>query len=76
MKEFFNWMHKNEMNFSIEAFYDGGFTVRLGDDMNGFKDSANAGDFGEIPRMLLAMCKKHYPNTDWDQKAERYKWQI
>lgn len=33
----FQHLYDREINFSISSFWDGGFTVKLGDEMNGFK---------------------------------------
>lgn len=31
-------LYENEINCSIHSFWDGGFTVRIGDELNGWKD--------------------------------------
>lgn len=32
------WLYKNEINFSIETFFDAGVLFKLGDATNGFAD--------------------------------------
>lgn len=34
-------LHDSEINFSIACFYDGQWTVKLGDEMNGYDTETN-----------------------------------
>lgn len=49
----FQDLYDSEINFSISTFWDSGFTVKLGDDINGFKAEASVNRFGEIEPWLI-----------------------
>lgn len=64
-------LYKSEINFSISTFWDAGYTVRLGDDMNGFvaDDGPYYYAFDEIAGALDRMARKHYPDSDYAKEA-------
>jgi hypothetical protein len=57
-----------EINFTISCFFDGGFHIRLGDVLNGFKAEARADTYAEAVQKLLAMALKHHPRSTFAQK--------
>ena len=50
-------LHDVEVNASISSFYDGGWTVKLGDEVNGFIAEAQVGSFEEAERWLYDKAK-------------------
>ena len=60
-------LYRSEINARVETFYDGGLTISLGDEMNGFRetrtlDRESAGSAG---RVLHEMAMKHYPQSQY-----------
>jgi len=59
-------IYESEINFSICTFWDGGYTVRLGDDINGFIDKSMCNDtFRDAVEELITMVLKNYPNSTY-----------
>lgn len=58
MHNIFQSFYDMERNFTIYCFYDAGFTLKIGDDMNGFKDENTFKTFAELERYVLALTKK------------------
>ena len=60
-------LYRSEINCGVQSFWDGGFTVRLGDDLNGTTASENfeAGELGEAGEWLHEQALKHYPSSDY-----------
>lgn len=56
-------LHDCEINCSVSTFYDGCFTVKLGDEMNGFKAEAVVSNWNEAEAWLDAMARLHYPES-------------
>lgn len=56
-------LHDSEINGSISSFYDGVWTVRLGDDMNGYKEECIVSTYTEAEKALVDLAIKHYPNS-------------
>lgn len=52
-----------EINFRVQTFWDGGFEIDLGDEMNGLKDGATVRRWGEVEPWLMAAVIKHYPDS-------------
>jgi hypothetical protein len=55
--------YDSEINFEISAFWDGGFTWKLGDSMNGFDAQGNARTIQQAVPELSAAALKHYPDS-------------
>lgn len=53
----------SEINFSISTFWDGGFDVKLGDEMSGFSASANFRTLRECIYWLADEAIKKYPDS-------------
>ena len=64
-------LYASEINVSIVSFWDGGFTVKLGDEINGFVAEAIFGQGGdplsffEVATWLDAAAREHYPNSKY-----------
>ena len=56
-------LYHSEINFSVSTFWDGGFDVKLGDGVNGFKAETTVNRFGEIEPWLSAAAIKAYPKS-------------
>jgi len=56
----------SEINYNIQYFYDAGFTVKLGDELNGFTaTSPLCDDFQEVADWLVEQVKIKYPDSDF-----------
>ncbi len=62
-------LYDSEINFSISCFWDGGFDVKLGDQMNGFKAEDNVDTFADAVKWLEKKAKELYPNSDFAKIA-------
>ncbi len=57
-------LYDNELNFELSCFWDGGYTARLGDEMNGFTERQDCFMTPlQAMEWLVEMAKKHYPKT-------------
>jgi len=56
-------LYRNEINFSISCFWDGGFDVTLGDAINGFKAKENFDTLPECTAWLEVSARKFYPKA-------------
>lgn len=59
----FQDLYDSEINFKISCFWDAGFDVALGDDLDGVKDSTNVHRVGEIEPWLTKAAINYYPNS-------------
>ncbi|WP_276200654.1 hypothetical protein [Chelatococcus sp. XZ-Ab1] len=50
-----------EINFEVSTFWDLGFRVRLGDDMNGWKEERQVRTWAEVEPALADMATRHFP---------------
>lgn len=55
------WLQENEVNFQIRTFYDQGFGMFIGDDVNGYKDHAWFDSLQEGVDWLLKRSLEIYP---------------
>ena len=61
-------VYDSEINCAVWSFWDGGFTVALGDEVNGWKDKMTfweRGGWREAGRWLHEAALKHCPNSDY-----------
>jgi hypothetical protein len=56
-------LYESEINCSISSFWDGGWTVRLGDEMNGFAAETNCSTLDEAAAFLDREAKRHFPES-------------
>ena len=61
-------IYDSEINFSIECFWDGGFIIRLGDELNGVVTEDTFYDLGEGVLWLIKQVVKYYPNSLYAKK--------
>jgi hypothetical protein len=60
-------LYVSEINVSVTSFWDDGWTVKLGDEMNGFKAQEHCANDGLSDAALwpIEQAKKHYPDSDF-----------
>jgi len=70
LEEAMTYLYSYELNSSVSCHWDGGFDVRLGDDMNGFKSetSFDSEELYKAGNWLVAEAKKFYPTIEWKDK--------
>ena len=47
----------------MSSFYDDGFYVKLGDEMNGFRAEGRCKTWADVEQWLAAMARIHYPTS-------------
>lgn len=58
-------LHDSEINASIASFFDGVWTAKLGDEMNGFRAEATVGSEAEAEAWLDAKARELFPESDY-----------
>lgn len=56
-------LYESEINVWITSFWDDGFYVRLGDEMNGFRTEGHCMTWEAVERWLDEQARIHYPNS-------------
>ncbi|XUM19807.1 hypothetical protein ACRAVF_19265 [Bradyrhizobium oligotrophicum S58] len=56
-------LYDSEINFTISTFWDGGFDVKLGDTMNGFKAETTVSTYSEALSWLHDAAMSNYPDS-------------
>ncbi len=59
----FQALYDSEINFAVTTFWDGGFTAKLGDEMNGFKEVRHCEKWWQVPAALREMALLHCPSS-------------
>ena len=59
-----NILRNSEINFEIKVFYDCGFDVQLGDEMNGYKAKKTCSSIEESEEFLWKMAQIFYPKAE------------
>ncbi len=58
----FDWLYENEINWTISSFWDSGYTVQLGDSINGYSDESEMiSTYEEAIEELNRLANKRYP---------------
>lgn len=58
-------MYESEINAEISCFWDGGFCVSLGDELNGYKEKSDCLELSEVADELHRLILKHYPESGY-----------
>lgn len=56
-------LHDSEINFAISCFYDSCWTVKLGDDMNGFTAETQVNNYVEALAWLDKEARERFPDS-------------
>ena len=67
----FQRLYDSEINFEVSSFWDGGFDVRLGDTMNGFRERGKAQTWSQVAEWLRTAALKHYPDSAFAKQELR-----
>lgn len=62
-------IYNSEINFSISTFWDGGFDVSLGDEINGFEESYNFDRIEDAIKWLIHKVFQYYPNSEYCKES-------
>lgn len=57
----FQWLYDLEINFKVSCFWDGGFDVALGDEMNGWEAETTVEKWDEVAPWLLTAASARWP---------------
>lgn len=62
-------LYASEINCSVSCFWDGGWKVKLGDEMNGWKAEANFDNdkLDDAAQWLRDEAKKVYPHSEFSK---------
>jgi len=55
--------YQSEINYSISCFWDGGWTLRLGDELNGFESSSVYETVADLERDMPKEICRLYPKS-------------
>lgn len=59
-------LYDSEINVQISSFWDGGWYVQLGDEINGFqKPDWDGCELKELVPAIRELAKKYYPNSQY-----------
>ncbi len=58
-------LYDSELNFTVSTLWDGGFQVKLGDEMNGFVAEATFWHWGQVEQWLVAEAINRWPESDF-----------
>ena len=64
-------LYDSEINCKISTFYDDGFKVQLGDDMNGIKATATMRTWADVEEWLDGMARVHFPLSVYARTRRR-----
>ena len=56
-------LYDSEINVTVSSFYEDGFYVKLGDEMNGFVAEGRCHTWADVEEWLTAMARIHYPTS-------------
>ena len=56
-------LYESEINFMASTFWDGGFVVKLGDHLNGFKACGNFDTWTDACEWLAGRACEHFPGS-------------
>ena len=65
----FQSLYDSEINFSISCFWDGGFEVKLGDELNGYVSQTRAECWDDIEPWLKSEAMLHYPESRFAKES-------
>ena len=63
MEVLFKDLYDSEINVSLSWFWDAGFTVKIGDEVNGFVAQTTVATLLEVQDWLIETVKELYPGS-------------
>jgi hypothetical protein len=60
-------LYDSEINVVVSSFWDDGFYVKLGDEMNGFRAEGRCNTWHDVEQWLDAMARIYYPESTYAQ---------
>ncbi len=67
-------LYNSEINFSVSCFWDGGFDVTIGDDMNGYNFKGYARTWFDVEEVLTREALQLYPNSKFARRNASKFW--
>jgi hypothetical protein len=64
-------LYDSEINFGVSAFWDDGFYVRLGDEMNGYRAEGRCATWKDVEEWLDGMVRVYYPNSAYARSTDQ-----
>lgn len=70
-------LYDSEINYAMTTFWDGGLSIKLGDESNGFRDEmcfaypTHQQDWVRGIEWLKKAAMKHYPDSDFAKKYRK-----
>jgi hypothetical protein len=58
-------LYDSEINVSVTSFWDDGFYVKLGDEMNGYRAEGRCNTWVAVEEWLDGMARIYYPDSDY-----------
>ncbi len=72
--EILNDLYSSEINYQINTFWDYGYTVKIGDKLNGVKqEQAWITSFDDAVSELCKLAIIHYPESNFAKKYKNCK---
>jgi hypothetical protein len=67
MKNLIKQLYESGINLQFGWFWDAGFNVKIGDDMNGFVAEFSDYDIDKVLKWIEENVKKHFPGSGFDK---------
>jgi len=64
-------LYESELNCSIRSAWHSGWTVKLGDDLNGFVAKGTFGKVEEVAEFLHATALAHFPTSHYAKRHSK-----
>lgn len=64
-------LYDSEINVSISTFWDAGYDMKIGDNMNGFDEEGSVETWAEVEPWLERAAIAHYPDSVFAQNRRK-----
>ncbi len=58
-------LYRSEINCGAECFYDTGWNVWLGDNLNGYREQFDCSTWSEVEEWLTKKAMENYPDSEF-----------
>lgn len=66
-------LYASEINCEVSSFWDGGWTAKVGDGMNGYKAEEDGfRSLKDVAAWLDKAAREHYPGSDYAKRPFHY----